>query len=144
MTDTTPDIAGFLDAQRRLISATGSDVAFIMVAPKTYAADVALDPETGEPYDPTVVPTSGGDETRLTITAGVVLNAVQPNDPVLATPSGERRTEDCALLVPSDLHLLVDDAVAFELNGIRYKLTEWLPDSLASQQDRWIAYGEAE
>lgn len=138
-----PDIQGFVDAQRQLVDVMGTDVDFEIPVAKVYDPSVALDPETGEPYDPTEVPTSGGGATHRTVKCGVVRQSITPNDPIFQGPSGVRRTEDCALIVKPELQVLVTDATAFNLNGIPYKLTEWLPDSVANTEHRWIAFGEA-
>lgn len=55
-----PDWSGFENAQIRLRAAFGNDVEFFMPTPTTYASGVALDPETGRPYDPTIRPIASG------------------------------------------------------------------------------------
>lgn len=55
-----PNWAGFEDAQIRLRAAFGNDVEFFAPTGTTYASGVALDPETGRPYDPTIKPIASG------------------------------------------------------------------------------------
>jgi hypothetical protein len=66
MTAPTPDIAGFIAAQDRMRQVFGRDVPFNVPVAPVWPVDTQLD-ENGEPYDPTVVPSSGGGMT-FTIT----------------------------------------------------------------------------
>lgn len=49
-----PDLAGFAEAQSRLRQKLGQDVAFYGPVTLTFPANTPLDPETGQPYDPTI------------------------------------------------------------------------------------------
>lgn len=139
-----PDLDGWKDAQNRLIDALGNDVEFHVPNAPTYAAGVQLDPESGEPYDPLVVPTSGGDYEVVLVHCIVVFKTIRFNfkDPIFDTPSGLRRGEDVAFLVkPQDMPD-IENANEIVLNDLTYKITEVLPDGLVDT-DRFIIFGEA-
>lgn len=139
------DLDGWRDAHARLNTALGVQVEFRVPTPKVYAANVAVDPETGEPYDPTAVPIPGGPPTAVIITVGPVfrpIRAVHPTDASVTSEAGLRREEDVALLIEEKDYPSVKDATEFTLFDIDYKLTEIIEDGLVAR-DRYIAYGEA-
>jgi hypothetical protein len=143
MTAPTPDIAGFLEAQERMREEFGRDVAFNVPVAATWPADTQLD-ENGEPYDPTVVPTSGGGTAPSVIHVGVVRQALPTNeeDEVDRGPGGVRSTERAVLIVAPPDYLTVQPAVSFELDGIAYTITDMTPDGIVGT-DRWLVFGEA-
>jgi hypothetical protein len=53
-----PDLFGLQEAQRRLRGWFGENVIFLQASEYTYPAGTPIDPETGEPYDPTIEPES--------------------------------------------------------------------------------------
>lgn len=137
-----PDIAGFKAAQDRLREVLGRAVLFHLPVPPQYAPDVQLDPETGEPYDPTVVPISGGGTTDVAITAGVVTTVIEASDEadIKLGPAGVRSGESVALIIAPADKASVEDATAFSLDGIRYAITDLRFDG---SSDRWVCFGEA-
>lgn len=61
------NLAGFRDAQARLREQFGQTIPFFIPLEATWPAGTPLDPETGQPYDPTITPESGGDFAQLDI-----------------------------------------------------------------------------
>lgn len=137
-----PDIDGWRDAHERLIDALGVSIEFRVPTPRVWASNVPVDPETGEPYDPTAVPVSGGEMTPVLITSGPVFRAIKPEDPIFQTVAGVRRGEDVAVIVKEVDEPRIRDATEFTLFNIDYRVTEIIEDGLVSR-DRFIAYGEA-
>lgn len=138
----TPDIAGWKESQDRLIDALGVVVEFRVPLPSQWGPTVAINEETGEPYDPTVVPVSGGNFTTLTLKVGPVFQAVLAQDPLFQTKAGVRRSEDVALILALADGPLVAGATEFTLFDIDYRLTEMIADGLVNM-DRYVVYGEA-
>lgn len=140
-----PDITGFREAQSKLRTLLGQDIVFHVQAEKVWGPDVAIDPEQGEPYDPTSVPESGGEITDVTVRASVVFRplARTPEDEVTTSPVGLMGTQVVALdIAPAD-YLAIEDAIEFILNGRTFHITDITPDGLTSV-DRFIVYGQAQ
>lgn len=139
-----PDLAGWREAQDRLREALGEDVTFSIPLPKTYDESVALDPETGEPYDPTVVPTSGGGFTSVIVRATVVFHPIKrgDEDQVEQSAVGMMDIKNVALLVGEADYPGIQDAAEFVLHGRDYRITDMMPDGLVGI-DRYVVYGAA-
>jgi hypothetical protein len=105
---------------------------------------VQLDPESGEPYDPTVVPTSGGGDTEIEKICVVVFRPIHVNveDPIFTGPSGLRRGESVALILDPGDFPDVEHATVAEFNSVEYRVTEIIPDGLVDT-DRYIVFLEA-
>jgi hypothetical protein len=138
-----PDIAGFRDAQRRLREALGRDAVFHVPLAVTWGADVSLDPQTGRPYDPTIVPESGGGSTDVTKRVGLVMRPITQRDDQVAeeSPIGPRRDTLIAMAVEVEDFPDVQDATNVTLAGVGYTITETLRDP--GLDDRYIVYAEA-
>lgn len=140
----TPDLAGFRDAQDRLRQALGQDIVFQIPVAKTWGPDVSLDPETGEPYDPTAVPVSGGGVTTVTVRATVIFRPIKrgDEDQVTGVAGGVMNDQNVALLVAATDFTEIEPATGFVLNGKDYSITDIMPDGLG-EIDRYVVYGEA-
>lgn len=139
----TPDTTGFIEAQRNLIWSMGEDVSFISISEKVWPPGVEIDPQTGEPYDPTVEPESGGEEIELLSKVGVFYRPITGmNDDVVEGPSGVRRDESPAFIVLTEDYEAVKDSTTAVYNGIRYRITEFTPDSFVNVLYRWICFTE--
>ena len=138
------DLTGFRDAQNRLRAGMGQDVDFKVPVTKTYASGVQLDPESGEPYDPTVVPTSGGGFTTVTVRALIVFRPIRGalDEPAEEGPRGISRGESMALDIAAADNAEVEDATEAEVNGVNYRITDWVPEGIQGT-DRWIVFLEA-
>lgn len=140
----TPDIDGYKEATRRLRQRLGSTVTFRIPVAKTYGPDVAIDPESNEPYDPTQVPASGGGFTTHTLVCGVIFRPVRKSsvqDEVSSSPIGVERTDTVAVTVDAADWPTVDDATEFVLNTIVYNVTDSPPEGLVTI-DRYIVFGQ--
>lgn len=140
-----PDIDGWREAQDRLITSMGVSVEFRTPSPKVYAPNVAVDPETGVPYDPTIVPVSGGEMATDLVVVSPVFRSVRPanpTDPIFQNAAGVMRDENAALIIREMDYPIVQFATEFTLFEIDYKLTEIIADGLVGR-DRYVAFGEA-
>lgn len=138
-----PDIVGFRAAQRRLRELLGRDAVFHTPLPVTWGPDVALDPQTGRPYDPTVVPDSGGGMADVTKRVGLVMRPITQRDDQVAeeSPIGPRRDTLIALAVEVDDYPDIQDAATVTVGGVGYTITEMLRDP--GIDERYIVYAEA-
>jgi hypothetical protein len=138
-----PDIAGFKDAQRRLRQTTGQDITFRIPVAPVWDPAVQRDPETGDPYDPTAVPTSGGGFTNVVVRASVNFKPIRVHilDEVQDFAGGVQRTDQVALTVDTLAYPPIQDATEFVLNGVDWKITEVIPDGLQTE-DRKVIFGE--
>lgn len=138
-----PNIQGFKDAQNQLIEKLGQDITFRVPVPAVYPANVSLDPESGEPYDPTAVPTSGGDHDEVEVKVTVVFRPLGTDkDDVVSETIGLLNTTDVALIARAADYSDIQDAAEFDLNGRAYRITDIVPDGLVGI-DRYIVYGQA-
>jgi hypothetical protein len=143
VTPVIPDIAGFADAQDRLRQQFGQNITFKVPQAKTWPAGTAIDPESGEPYDPTVVPTSGANPTLVTKKVNVIFKPLIPGraDDVERVPLGVKQTKGAALLASPADYPDIQGAVSFELNGREYRVSDQVPDGLTTVQ-RYVIFGE--
>lgn len=140
-----PDIAGFRDAQDRLIDQLGQDVTFKLRRTPDYPPGTKLNPETNRPYDPTVKPIAGTDGfDEQVVRCSVVYRPIHVNveDPTNTNWGGLRRSESMAVTFKVVDFPRVESADEAEVNGIDYRVTEVVPDGLTEVQ-RYIAFLEA-
>ena len=137
-----PDLAGFKDAQARLNQAMGQLVTFLVPGVPVWPEGTMLDPETNTPYDPTVVPISGGEPGPVEIKVTVVYAPIGGTDDVIEGPSGVRHDERVSLLIQEADRPLIEDATTFALEDMTYRISEIVDDS--SFNGRHIAFGEAQ
>lgn len=134
-----PALDGFVEAQERLRIAMGEDVVFYTPETAVWPAGTQIDQQTGQPYDPTIVPESGGGETEIILHVLPVQRPIQgAGDDVIEGPAGVRNDETIAFRMVAADAVLVEDAVAASWRGLRYRISEVVDDG-----DQWIAFGEA-
>lgn len=133
-----PDMQGFKDAQNVLIQQTGEDVTFIAFAPKVYDPAVQLDPESGEPFDPTLQPTSGGEEIAVTLRVVPIEGRTRANDETEVGPSGIRDTWEPVFIVQLADTADLAGAEYVDHNGERYHITD-----VKNDDDRTLVFTEA-
>lgn len=59
------DITGFGDAQRRLRARFGEPCVFLQPPVMTYPGGTPIDPDTGAPYDPVIMPTASAQASAM-------------------------------------------------------------------------------
>jgi hypothetical protein len=134
----TPDLAGFVDAQHRLRDVMGVDAVFIHTGARTYAAGVPMNPRTGRPYDPFTAPDTEVPETRETVRCGKFSRFTRQGA-TTDTPIGFMADAD--LILTFDLADLprVQGADRVEVEGEVWKLRATDEDSIGQ---RGVAYLE--
>lgn len=142
MTD-APDTDGFVAAQRRLLTDLGGPVVFRVPQPATYAPEVALNPETGQPYDPTVVPTSGGDFAEVVVTGTATPVRALALDDAQTEPVGILPAGDMAVLIDSADEPSIDGATEFVVREQRYRITSMVGKGMRGVTYQYAVFGEA-
>lgn len=119
-----PDLNGFRGAQINLIAKLGSNVQFFKPSQTTWPEEAVLDPETGEPYDPSVTPLSSGFSSAV-VRCGVVTDSVGVVDDALAEAIGNIEEGEAVLIVPNEDYEAeeLDDATEAVLYNERYLVT---------------------
>lgn len=124
-----PDLAGFRDASATLRLKFGQDVPFFTPLPTTYPMGTSLDPETGEPFDPTVVPTASGFASAA-VRVGVVfrpmgLSRRGIDDDVQSTGVGTFEKGTVVLVAdPDEYDAQLADATECVVHEERYAITQ--------------------
>lgn len=149
MAPMAPDFAGFAAAQGRLREHFGHDITFYLPgdAP-TYPPGTKVDPESGEPYDPTIEPSTGGEEVETVVRCNVVARPMGLSQRGIS-PDTERAAigwveEGGVVLIidTEDKAALVDpDAVGFDYAGERYEVRQRDDDFLGPVQ-RYLIWGK--
>lgn len=135
-----PNLAGFREAQARLIDKLGADVEFTLPATDVeYPPDTPLDPESGEPYDPTIEPISGG-PTTVTVKATVIERRGSAADEVELAPVGWIEGADVAVKVKSADRATIDGTTHFLAFGEQYAVRDIRPSGL-NVVDSYFVYG---
>lgn len=142
----SPDFTGFRDAQVRLRDNFGHDLSFYTPVAASYASGVALDPESGDPYDPTLSPTSGGGFTATTVRVSVVarpmgLSKHGIDDDARKTAIGWLERGALVLVVEPEDWPLVSAATEVEYANERYAIRQTDHDYLGPV-DRYLIYAE--
>lgn len=125
--DDAPDLAGFVNAMVRMRGELGGDVPFFTEFEYGYPPGTPLNPETGEPFDPTV-PELGAGGASASVHVGVYMRPIQGGftDLVKTTPLGLVDVDNALLDVsPADYEANdLAEASEVELFGERYEITD--------------------
>jgi hypothetical protein len=140
-----PDLAGFAAAQEAKRQALGSDVIFLGKPANAWPPGTAINPDSGEPFDPTITPTSSTQQ-QTTIRCGVFFKAVNRGGAAgaaIGSPAGwEERTRIFAI-TPYDTKLIVDEAVEFIFHDEHYKIDVTKDDEIVLGFKRMLVYASA-
>lgn len=144
----TPDIAGFEAAQVRLREQFGQEVPFYFASASTYPDGTPMDPETGQPYDPTIEPIASGMGSALVPNVSVVHRPMGLSRRGIAgeeatTAVGVFEEGEAALIVgPDDFHdNSLDEADWCYVHEEEWEVTSWDADALGSNDtQRYVLY----
>lgn len=134
------DLAGFAAAQSRLRNEFAEEVTFMYPAQFAYPAGTPIDPETDEPYDPTVEP----------IAASAASAVVRCNVAFYSSQRGGQEAQDTAAGLFEQTHLMliadvaaasaIAPAIEFDVRGARHKIEAQKPDGIGALQ-RYLVWG---
>lgn len=141
-----PNLTGFADAQERLRDKLGLDITFYWPLAMTWPAGTQLNPETGRPFNPTVVPTASG-EASASVRCSVIhrpfgLSRTGIEDQQTTTAVGMLSDENVGLIVKNEaLWVSASAATEFEYLGERFEIRDTPRDTLGSVT-RQLVVGE--
>jgi hypothetical protein len=139
-----PDLAGFAEAQQRLRDRFGRVVTFYRPSDALYSPDVPLDEQTGQPFDPTIRPASGGALASASATANVVYAplAGTSRDKTVSDQLGRHSKLNKNLILGIEDQSVASGAVRFEVDGEHWKIVDVKLDGVGAIQ-RVVVFGEA-
>lgn len=130
----TPDLEGFTDAQATLREKFGRDVTFLTYQGPSYASGVALDPQTQQPYDPTILPTASA-VASASVRALKIYTPVFGGTDVVPSPIGILEEGQAVLSIYPDHfnNANLNDAHEVEFLNERYKIESVDYDAIANE-----------
>lgn len=126
-----PDIAGFADAQERLRSHFGELVVFLRPPELTFPDGTALDPETGQPYDPMI------EATEVAQSSGGVKCTIAfkgRDEDIEWSALGFTEAEDALLICDIAAASAASGARSAVFRGEEYLVTAQRPDGVGAIQ----------
>jgi hypothetical protein len=141
----SPDLDGFAAAQRNLRSKLGREIKFYTAADPVYDPALpagAFDPETGEPYDPTIQPIASGWVVASAIGSVVFapLSTIR-RDEVQGQPEGTRSRLNKDVILDVDDAWTASGASMFEVDGRFWEIVNRQFDGIGAKQ-RYIVFGQ--
>jgi hypothetical protein len=143
MTPAAPNIAGFIEAAVRLRREAGTDVAFKVPVTDIWPEGTKVNPDTGQPFDPTIKPTSDP-FTVITKRALIIAKQGSPLRPQSDTyweQAGMLTGMDIILDVGAEDFAEIEDASEMTVNTLNYKIEEAKPFAVDGTIYRWLVYG---
>lgn len=143
-----PDLAGFREASVTLREKFGQDVPFFSPTTTSYPPGTSLDPESGQPFDPTIQPTASGFASAV-VRVGVVfrpmgLSRRGVEDDIKETAIGNLEEGTVVLISdPADYEAHLTDATECIVQDERYTLTQVEHDRMGNgPYHRVLLYAE--
>lgn len=135
-----PDLDGFREASITLRAQMGRDVVFLTPTGTTWPGGTILDPETQEPYDPTIAPLASGWASAAVNTLVVGPNGGRVKDDAVNAAIGVVENGEAALIVAANASAIMKDATRVVLFDGTYEITQGpQPDAVAGElPDRLI------
>lgn len=139
----TPDLDGFRDATVRMRAKLGKDIPFFTPVAGAYPPGTALDPESGEPFDPTIQQAGSG-MTSQSVHCGVYPQPAPADfeDSVKESALGAVDEADAVLdVAPGDFDTKnLDLATTVVISGETYEITDTDRDGIAGVVHRVLVF----
>lgn len=138
MTPVTPNLAGFKDAQVRLIDELGAEAMFYIpasgAASASFPSGTSVDPESGHPFDPTIVASAAGASgTTASAMVGVIQRPVGLRglqDATRAQIAGAVDESEIVLKLLARDWPRVQDATRVTVFDTMFNITQKTPDGI--------------
>lgn len=140
----TPDVAGFVAADKRLRQFFGDTITFRVPQEPQWPVGTKINPDTGEPYNAMAV-RANVEFADVQVVVLVILKEASPLRPqadVQWTEVGLMSGMDIILDVDADDYDTVKDATEFSYVSKNYRAEEWKPFEVANTTYRWLCYGK--
>lgn len=137
-----PDLAGFADAMGRKRTALGNEITFYWEPTSVWPDGTPLSPETLEPYDPTIEPTSSAQASAVVngeVVYRLQLSPTRATDAATDALGRGEKTRVAALLDIAD-EATIAGATEFEFHDDRFKIHSVKRDNTVGVFDRLIVY----
>lgn len=139
-----PDLAGFAEAQDRKRELLGSDVTFLQEPQVTFPPGTAINPDTGDPYDPTIEPESTV-QPSVVVRCAVYFRALvrgAGGEAAASAAGWEERTRVFAI-APYAAKDQIDGSIEMIFHGDRFKIHTIKDDELVAGYQRILIYAAA-
>lgn len=143
MTELSPNLIGFAEAQQRLRDKLGFDIRFYAPIAGSYPPGTRLNPETGKPFDPTIKPTGSG-WASASVKCSVVSRPMGPHgvDQTETTALGIMDSKTVGVIMGSGAFTgVVAEATEFDYLDRRFKIRDDQADELGIR-DRHVVIGD--
>jgi hypothetical protein len=140
----SPNIAGFLEADKRKRELLGTKAEFQIPTVPVWPEGTRINPDTDLPYDAVIQPTNEA-FTVIEKTILIILkqgSPLRPQADTLWEPAGNMEGMDIILDISAADYADVEEASEMLVNTLRYKIEEAKPFSLANTIYRWLLYGK--
>lgn len=143
---TSAEIADFIAAQNEMRATAGVTASFGVPTTPEWPEGTAINPDTGEPFDATLV--QANDEFEWTDITVLVIEKQGSTTRAQADPSysesGMREGMDIILdVAAADYEATVANATMFKVLGIDYLLEEARPYAMGDTTYRYLVFGGA-
>jgi len=140
---TEPNLAGFRNAQVRLVEYMGDDITFMFPASAVvYTPGTAIDPQTGRALDPSVQPLAQTAIAPIVTRAMVVRSGLSPSQAGEADKLGVVATGDLWLRIPQGTYdTTILNAAAMSVFGETYLITRFILGGMNSVVDHIVIHG---
>lgn len=151
--ETRPDITGFGEALDRKRAELGSPIVFLWPVSVTFPPDTPLSPTTGQPFDPTILPTASSQASASAV-ASVFFKAVNrggASNSEVSSPIGhDELTRVFVNLASADGLTVMGEgpdapadvpAAEFVFHGARFKIYSIKNDEIVAGYVRTLVYG---
>lgn len=139
-----PNVTAFVEADKRLREKLGAKITFMVPVAPTWPEGTKINPDTDEPYDPTIERTNDP-FTEVVKTCLIILkqgSPLRPQADTMQAASGEMSGMDIILDLGDYDYADVVDASEMNVNGFAYRVREFKPFSLGEIIYRYLVYGQ--
>lgn len=136
-----PDLAGFREAQLTLIAKLGADVPFFSPVAPSYPPGTPIDPESGQPFDPSIAALASG-FTSAAVRCGVAIRPVGVQKDNMLSALGIMEEGKGLLLVPQLAYenANLDGATQCEVHGERWTIEQRDLDGIGTETHRYVLH----
>ncbi len=139
-----PNATAFVEADKNLREKLGTNITFKVPVAPVWPEHIKINPDTGEPYDPTIERTNDP-FTEVVKKCLVILkqgSPLRPQADTMQAASGEMSGMDIILDLGSYDYADVVDASEMTVNGFAYRMREFKAFSLGETIYRYLVYGQ--
>lgn len=136
-----PDLAGYREAQLTLITKLGADVPFFTPVAQAWPPGTPIDPESGQPFDPSVEALSSG-FSSASVRVGVAIRPVGVNQDNMLSALGVMEEGKGLLIAPKAAYENnnLAGATECEVHGERWTIEQADLDGIGQEAHRYLLH----